>query len=72
MKNTPGRCEALFDINATDKVIVGDKTRTMKDYPVELKTEDRKLFAVVEQGSGNMKKNFLVIATPKLKVASRK
>ena len=72
MKNIAGRYEALFDINAMDRVQVGNKTCTVKDYLMELKSVDSKLFAAAEQGSGNMENNMLVIITPKLKVVARK
>ena len=54
MKNIAGRYEALFDINAMDRVQAGNKTCTAKDYLMELKSADSKLFVAVEQGSGNM------------------
>ena len=36
VKNIAGRYEVLFDVNVLDKVKVGDKMFTVKDYLMEL------------------------------------
>ena len=66
------RCEVPHNIHVIDRVKVGNETFIVKDHLMELKAGDCKLLVTVEQGSGNVENNILVIATPKLKVVAMK
>ena len=50
MKNVEARYEELENIVMMDNLTVGNLTQNMKDYLLDLKVDDMRLFTAIEQG----------------------
>ena len=71
-KNLEARYELSDDIQVMDKFIVRNETHNEKDYLLDLKLDNMRLFIATEQGGGKMSENVMVIVFPKAKVAAMK
>ena len=72
MKNVEARYDLLDNIQVMDNFIVGNNTHNAKDYSLDLKADNMRLFISAEKGGGKMNDNVMAIVLPKAKVAARK